>query len=195
MSSWADGIRCPYSSKVKAMDMWPIIFETMAGGTSRVDLVGAVFVPPGKGTGYSAPNQPSPLPDAYLHAPQGSAMRGRASPTVCGPTGGWGDRGVAIRSPAYPCAATTCCPQRKEKGALGRTLRGAGGTLMQHRESEVPRILLPRTSLNKGIKEGPGGRTPDPRFDARCYITGSVVGFWSGCLCSQFLTTSNPLSK
>jgi len=47
-------------------------------------------------------------------------------------------------------------------GCLGRVILGCGGGAMQDLGYELPRILIPRTPVNRGKKEGRGCATPRP---------------------------------
>ena len=63
-------------------------------------------------------------------------------------------RGGIVRSPAYPCATTTCGSTGSGEEALLYTSGGAGELLMLGFVYQMPRIILPRTWVHKGIKKG-----------------------------------------
>src|SRR5215213_10241812 len=63
------------------------------------------------------------------------------------------DESTMNQDPAYPSTTTTCRPLPRVVVARRSHPRGSGGRFMQERASELRRISLPRTRVNKGTKK------------------------------------------
>ena len=84
--------------------------------------------------------------------------------------------------PGSLCATTTCSPTRLTSGATEAFIAAFGARSMQDPASELPRMLFPRTRLNKGPE---GGRSPRSRLPS-CPVASDaallyrMMGFQSG---------------
>jgi hypothetical protein len=118
-------------------------FRRFGGGERLVDTVHRVVV-------FGPEPAVSSFPDAPLHAPQSSATSPQTLPIGFGPAGVGTRIGAGLFDPLRIHAPPQhVVPNGRSKGHSGAHSEALAGPFMQDRESEVPRMLLRRTPVNR----------------------------------------------